>query len=167
MADDAGHAGRLATIDSDAIIAEIGGGALTKDIAARYGVSKQALQKRLADHPDYEKAIETQCETLLEKAAEPYFNPEQFEGLTDSVVIARTRDRMRAAEVYAKVICPNRFNAKPTNVNIINNVVNIDQALTGDAANLLDKLRTVVVQHDATQQNGQIAQEIGNNDASD
>ena len=88
--------GALAKLDDDAAIAELASGVLSKQIAARYGVTPYAIRKRLAKHPDYKQAIADQAESLVEHATEEAMNC----GM-DTVAIARARVKVDTAHKYA------------------------------------------------------------------
>ena len=78
--------GALAHLDDNAAIAEIASGVLSKQIAARYGVTPFAVRKRLAKHPDYAQAVKDQAASLVEDATELAMRCRE-----DEVAIARVR----------------------------------------------------------------------------
>ena len=104
--------GALATLDDDAAIAELASGVLSKEIAARYGVTPYAVRKRLAKHPDYRQAIHDQAESLVEAATDYAMTCEQ-----QTVAIARAR--VDAAHKWAAARDPAVWAPKGNNVNIL------------------------------------------------
>lgn len=86
----------LATLDIDATLDLVRSGVLMKSIAEPLGVTKEAIRKRLMQHPEYQEAIKEQAASLVERATEFCFD----ESLTPlEVGIARVR--LDAAHKYA------------------------------------------------------------------
>ena len=137
--------GALATLDDSAAIAEIASGTLSKEIAARYGVTPYAVRKRLAKHPDYPQAIKDQAESFVEEATDEAMS--LGEGC-DMVAIARARVKIETAHKWAAARNPEQWGNKQTVT--VNQGITMDQALDGMAQALLAKMR--VVPNDAEQQ---------------
>lgn len=92
----------LANLDIDQAIREIASGTLSKEIASRYGVTPYAVRKRLAQHPDYQQAIQEQAESLVERATH-----EAMTCTAESVAIARVR--VEAAHKWASARDPAKW----------------------------------------------------------
>lgn len=97
--------GALALMDDDAEIAQLASGKFLKHIAARYGVDKTAIYKRLKRHPGYADAIIQQAEALVEQATDEVFNCS-----AETVNIARAR--VDAAHKWAAARDPKRWGPK-------------------------------------------------------
>lgn len=91
--------GALAHLDIDRSVAELANGAMLKQIAARYGVDKSAVYRKLRQHPDYRDAIALQAHTWVEDAMQ-----DLREATDETVNIARAR--ADAAFKYAKAHNP-------------------------------------------------------------
>jgi hypothetical protein len=91
--------GALASLDVDAALNEIASGVLSKEIAARYGVTPFGLRKRLAKHPEYKDAIAEQAHAFVESAMSELMSDELAH---DAVAIARARAKVDGALRYAK-----------------------------------------------------------------
>ena len=94
--------GALANLDDSAAIAELAEGAMLKQIAARYGVSKVAVYKRLSKHPEYKDAIALQAHSFVEDAMADVMSAD-----ADTVNIARAR--VDAAFKYARAHHPDIY----------------------------------------------------------
>ena len=80
--------GALAKLDNTAALAELASGTLSKEIAARYGVTPYAVRKRLSkDNPsEYQSALASQSESFVEDALFEVINVP-----LDQVAIAHAR----------------------------------------------------------------------------
>ncbi len=94
--------GALATLDDDAAIAELASGTFLKQLAARYGVVKSAIYKRLSKHPEYQDAIRLQAEALVERATLEVFE-------CDAATVNIARARVDAAHKWAAARDPARW----------------------------------------------------------
>lgn len=141
--------GALATLDNAAALAEIASGTLSKEIAARYGVTPYAVRKRLAKAlpDDYKIAVADQAQSFVEDAMQDVRTCDN-----DTVAIARAR--VDAAMKYAQAHNA-AYASKGVQINLGVSVV-LDQSAVGTIGELLE--------HVAGQQTGQIAQETGSND---
>ena len=124
--------GRLATLDDEAALAELASGTLSKEIAARYGVTPYAVRKRLAKHPEYPQAVKDQAEAIVEEALDYTMTC-----TTDTVAIARAR--YDVAFKYAAVRDPERYGNKGNVINLQVNVAQADTLLASSAVELLGK----------------------------
>ena len=120
----------------DEIIAQVANGSILRDIAARYGVTKQALHQVLKKDPDYREALKDQSEALIEEAKEETW------AAREALDIARAREISKYAFRYAESIDPARWAAKG---NVVNIQVNVGPAasLDGLADNLLGAVRVI------------------------
>ena len=134
--------GALATLDDDAAIAEIASGVLSKQIAARYGVTPYAVRLRLSKHPEYKQAVMDQAESFVEAATDEAMRLEEG---CDMLAIARARVKVETAHKWAAARDPAKWGQKSGTINIINGIT-VDQALDSIAGSLLDKVR--VIEHD-------------------
>ncbi len=121
-------------LDDDSAIAELASGVLSKQIAARYGVTPFAVRKRLAKHPDYKQAIVDQAESFVEAATDEVMNTE----LSDMVAIGRARVRVDTAHKWAAARDPERWAGKAVQINI-GAVLNLDPASVSSIGSLLDR----------------------------
>lgn len=140
--------GALATLDDNAAIAEIASGTLSKEIAARYGVTPRGLRKRLAQHPDYAEAIKEQAASLVEQATEYAFAA----GNAD-VPIARVR--LDAAHKWAAARDPAQWGAKQQMT--VEHVLRVEQRLERDLSALLGRVvegETIAQEQRITHQEG-------------
>ena len=121
--------GALANLDVDAALTEIASGVLSKEIAARYGVTPRGLRWALAKHPDYKQAVAEQAHSIVEDAMHEMMTV----GADDALPIARARARVDAAFKYAKAHNP-AYADKQTEGGV-QLVVNIapPEAVTGQA----------------------------------
>ena len=94
--------GALANLDVDAALTEIASGVLSKEIAARYGVTPRGLRWALAKHPDYKQAVAEQAHSIVEDAMHEMMTV----GAEDALPIARARAKVDAAFKYAKAHNP-------------------------------------------------------------
>lgn len=104
-------------MDMDAAIDLLAQGAMLKEIAAQYGVSKQAVHKRLSTHPRYKQALKEQAAALVHKAMEETQNvclPDNDEAKqrVSLVDIARVRELRAAAFRYAESVSPEDWGQK-------------------------------------------------------
>ena len=96
--------GALANLNVEAAIAEIASGALMHQIAARYGVGKSALRRKINYHPNYHEAIQSQAECLVDQTTS-----ELMDVAADAVLIARARARVDGAHRWAQARDPARW----------------------------------------------------------
>ena len=127
--------GALANLDDNAAIAEIASGVLSREIAARYGVTPYAIRKRLAKHPGYGLAVKEQAESFCEEAV--FFARNCTE---DEVAIARVR--VDSAFKWAAARDPERFGGKAA-VQINMGMV-LDPGQVRDLGALLNRVLTQV-----------------------
>lgn len=142
--------GALAQFDDDAAIAAVASGKLMHQIAAEYGVVKSAIRKRLLKHPDYQAAIQSQAECLVDQTT-----AELMEVDADAVLIARARARVDAAHKWAAARDGPNWAGKGIQVNI-GAVLNLDPASVSSIGALLERA--------APQQSGIIEGETGEKD---
>lgn len=77
------------------ILAKVASGKILREIAAEYGVTKQALHRHLKDDPEYQAAMIEQAESMIEEAKEETW------AARDPVDIARAREMTKFAFRYA------------------------------------------------------------------
>jgi hypothetical protein len=104
--------GALANLDDDAVIAEISDGVMLKQIAARYGVVKSSLHKRISKHPEYKDAVANQAHSFVERAME-----QVFECDADTANIARAR--VDAAFKYARAHNPDYADKSSATITVV------------------------------------------------
>lgn len=139
--------GALSTLDPDKALDQLASGTMLKEIAAQFGVSKQAVHKRLATHPRYRQAIKDQAAAFVHEAMDETRTvclPETDEerAALAMVDIARVRELRSAAFRYAESADPQEWGQKGLNINIVGSQVSIGEALADDARALLDKLQS-------------------------
>lgn len=130
----------MSDLSTDSLIDRIADGAFLRDLAIESGIDKRRLSERLRKHPDYGSAKESAIEVQLDDAQLA------LSLAIETTDIARAREMFRAAAWRAEHEFPERWGKRPDIAIQINNISGLEQALTGDAASLLDKLRTVAVQ---------------------
>lgn len=120
------------------ILERVASGERITDIAQQLGYANHAgVANRLRSDPDYAQAIINGAWAKLEA------RESQLERAEDNVSVSRSRELMSQARWYAERIDRDRFSPKPDISININNIVHVDQALAGAAADLLNQLRTV------------------------
>lgn len=116
------------------IISQVAKGTMLKAIAAKVGVSPQAIANQLAKDPDYRQAREIGAEVRLE---------EQFDGILEAegtTDVSRAREGFRAAAWFAEREFPERWGAKANVVTVQVNVAGADQLLAGSAVAMLAEI---------------------------
>lgn len=88
----------VAAVNRDDILGKLRSGMLLKQIAAEYGVSKQALQQGLAADPEYQEALHDQADSLIDESKEVTW------AARDPIDIARAREVTKWAFRYAESI---------------------------------------------------------------
>jgi 4-hydroxy-3-methylbut-2-en-1-yl diphosphate synthase IspG/GcpE len=130
--------GALANLDVDAAIDEIASGALTREIAARYGVNKSSIRDKLEAHPGYTKALARQADALVQEAIR-----EHKDMSAEIPIIARARARASLYLDYAKAHNP-AYAAKQQITQVSLTVV-ASEALSVDAGSLLSQVRGLTI----------------------
>lgn len=128
---------KLQGITADELVARVENGEIPSRIATELGVTKAAVYYHLSDHPDYQKARKTGMAIRLDEAETNVIDS------NDQLSLSRAREAFRAVAWRAEREHPQEWSNKPDIAIQINNISGLEQALTGDAAGLLDKLRTV------------------------
>ena len=82
------------------ILEQLSSGYLLKQIAAQYGVSKQAIQQALKGDEGYKQALKNQAESLIEEAKEETW------AAREALDIARAREMVRFAFRYGESVDP-------------------------------------------------------------
>ena len=95
--------GKLAKLDVDDAIEQIANGAISRDIAERYGVTSYAIRKRLADHPAYADALKARASDWVDSSAREVMD---LGVADDAVAIARARVKADVSMRYAKAYLP-------------------------------------------------------------
>jgi len=108
--------GALALLNDDEAIEQIAAGALSKQIAAKYGVTPYAVRKRLAKHPDYKQAILSQADSIVEDGMQLIA---ELDSASDSVAITRARTKAELGLKYAAAINPDKWGNRPNNSLVI------------------------------------------------
>lgn len=150
---------KLHGITADELVARVENGEIPSRIATELGVTKAAVYYHLSDHPDYQKARKTGMAIRLDEAETNVIDS------NDQLSLSRAREAFRAVAWRAEREHPQEWSNKPDIAIQINNISGLEQALTGDAASLLDQLRTVAIQPAATHQI-EDAREITDDDGS-
>ena len=96
----------LAVVHKDEILARIRDGEITRNVAADYGITGQAIRKALANDPDYHAAKFEQAASMIEDA-----HIETW-AARDPVAIARAREMTKFAFRYAESVDPQRWGQK-------------------------------------------------------
>jgi hypothetical protein len=132
--------GALAELDIDATLAEISNGVIARQIAQRYGVTPDAVRKKLyRERPEeYKQAVADQVEHWVFDSAEEMNNLE-----ADPVCIARARARGDFRLKLAGVLNP-KFAVKQE-ITQVNLTVVATEALSVDAGSLLSQVRGVTI----------------------
>ena len=120
------------------IIQRLSNGERLTDIARHFGyASHSGIATSLAGDPDYAQAVKHSAWAKLEA------REQELEQSTEQVDITRSRELLNHARWWAERVNREQFAPKPDVAIQINNIAGLEQVLTGDAASLLDKLRTV------------------------
>ena len=90
-------------LTEDQMMDKLSNGAFLKDIAAECGVSKQAIQKRLAKLPNYKDALESAFECRLDEIEAT------LAAAGDMVDVARGNAQFKATSWRAERECPQRW----------------------------------------------------------
>ena len=110
------------------ILEQISKGKLLKEVAAQFGVSKQAIWAPLKDDPEYREAITLQCAALIEEAK--HLTWAAREGLD----IARAREISKWAFRYAESMDKGTWGQHGNSINISANGPVAIQVVQYDAA---------------------------------
>jgi hypothetical protein len=102
----------IAIVHKQEILEQIAKGKLLKEVAAMFGVSKQAIWEPLKDDPDYRQAITLQCAALIEEAKQLTWAAR--EGLD----IARAREISKWAFRYAESMDKGTWGQHGNSINI-------------------------------------------------
>lgn len=124
-------------MDNDSAIAEIANGSMLKQIAARYGVSKIAVYKRLKDHPDYPEAMSLQAHALVQDSVQQVM---ECDAETVNIARARADITLRYAKAHSEAY-------RDRQIVDVNHNVKIDMDSVGAASALLTSVRTKSVTH--------------------
>ena len=90
----------------DEILKEISDGKLLRQIATQYGITKVAISQALGNDPDYQAALRSQADALIDEAMS-----ETWEA-RDKVNIARARGMRDGAFRYAESIHSEKWSPK-------------------------------------------------------
>jgi hypothetical protein len=96
----------IAIVHKEEILAKVRSGFLLREIAAEYGVTKQALHAPLRDDPDYRDAIVEQAESLIEDAKIETW------AAREALDIARAREMAKFAFRYGEAVNPDKWAAQ-------------------------------------------------------
>jgi hypothetical protein len=135
--------GVLANVSPDALIERIYNGAIPAHLAESIGAHKCSVYRHLADHPEYQRARKTGMAVRLDDA-------EHAVATADERTLARAREVWRCVTWRAEREHPDVWGPKQQSITI--NVLRVDSALGGSAADLLSRLQmgvTLGVTHDA------------------
>lgn len=126
----------IAIIHRLEIIEQVAQGKLLKQIAAKYGISANAISKVLKDDPDYLAVKEAYHSTRLDDAEE------MIEGALDQVDVARARAVWTSRSWRAEREMSSIWGTKPTTV-VIDNSGPVSDRVKEMAASLLSEMRVV------------------------
>lgn len=101
--------GNLAVIDDDSLLQQVATGAYLSTIAAQYGVTHQALSKRLNANPDYKIVREVAHEHRLTEREKEL---EEIDDAATQVALARARELLSHARWRAEREFPERWGQK-------------------------------------------------------
>ena len=122
------------------VIQRISSGERLTAIARDLGyASHSGIAEALKNDPDYAEAVKHSAWAKLER------REEELELAVLQPDITRADRLMAQARWWAERVNRDQFAPKPDVAIQINNIGGLENALTGDAASLLDKLRTVSI----------------------
>ncbi len=125
--------GALTTLNNDEAIAEIASGTLSKQIAARYGVTPFAVRQRLSKHPSYPEAIKSQADSFVENATHEVMSLNES---SDALAIARARVKADTAFKWAAARNPDVWGNKgngPITIDLGNVLQAISERMQGQS----------------------------------
>jgi hypothetical protein len=127
----------LALVHKEQILQQVAVGMKLVDIAKQWNISQPAISKVLANDPDFKSA------RLSGALARIEYWEQQIEAIdpeTNQVMLGRAREMLSHARWRAEREFPEQWGGKQV---IEVHSVNVEQALDGLAASLLDKMRVV------------------------